>query len=87
MGADMGTVKVVEEKGSFRLVERQGRFAVVEARGGQVYDVHAEDGEREGRPDGDAGVDAVARWTGEQEARALLGELAARGDQLARRIW
>jgi len=79
-------MRVIEEKGSFRLVENGGRHAVVEVRNGQVYDVQG-DGDRAGHPDTPAGIGKVARWTGEGEARGLLKDLAARGDELAKKIW
>lgn len=79
-------MKLVEEQGSFRLVEQDGRHAVVEVRNGQVYDAHS-DGDRTGHPDTPAGIAEVARWTDEGEARALLKELAARGNDLAKTIW
>lgn len=78
-------IRVVAENGSFRLVACGGRYAVVEARGGRVYGVPCDEaGGREGASDDDGGVRSVACWTAEAEARALLGDLAARGDQLAR---
>ena len=79
-------MKVVEEQGSFRLVEHEGRHAVVEARNGKVYDVEG-DGDRTGQPDTPAGIDKVARWTDEGEARGLLKDLTAQGNDLARKIW
>ncbi|HYG88628.1 MAG TPA: hypothetical protein VD978_20475 [Azospirillum sp.] len=79
-------MRVIEEKGSFRLVENGGRHAVVEVRNGQVYDVRG-DGDRAGQPDTPAGIDTVARWTDEEQARGLLDELAARGNDLAKTIW
>lgn len=84
----MDRVSVVEEKGSFRLVACDGRFAVVEARAGQVFGMPDDaNGGREGAADTPEGTMSVARWTGEDEARALMRDLSARGDQLARRIW
>lgn len=84
----MNRVSVVEEKGSFRLVACDGRFAVVEARAGQVFGMPQDrDGGRDGAADSPEGIESVARWTGEEEARALLRDLSQRGDQLARRIW
>ncbi|CAO3435141.1 hypothetical protein [Azospirillum doebereinerae] len=81
-------VTVLEENGSFRLVASAGRYAVVETRGGRVYGVPSDEtGGREGAADDAEGVEAVARWTAEADARALLGNLAARGDQLARDLW
>ncbi len=79
-------MKVVEELGSFRLVERDGRYAVIEVRNGQVYGVQG-DSERAGQSDTPAGIDAVARWTDEGQARSLFKELAARGNDLAKTIW
>ena len=79
-------MKVVEEQGSFRLVEHDGRHAVVEARNGKVYDVE-DGGDRNGQPDTPAGIGKVARWTDEDGARGLLKDLAARGNDLARKIW
>ncbi|MBP2230989.1 hypothetical protein J2847_004300 [Azospirillum agricola] len=80
-------VTVVAENGSFRLVACQGRYAVVETRGGRVYGVPTDEaGGRDGAPDDGEGVTAVARWTGEADARALLADLATRGDQLARAL-
>ncbi|CAO3457381.1 hypothetical protein [Azospirillum sp.] len=84
----MNRVSVVEEKGSFRLVACDGRFAVVEARAGQVFGMPQDrDGGRDGAADGPEGIESVAQWTGEDEARALMRDLSQRGDQLARRIW
>lgn len=82
-------VTVVEENGSFRLVAHEGRYAVVEARGGRVYGVPSDEktGGRDGAADSDAGVESVAHWTAEAEARDLMSNLSARGDQLARDIW
>jgi len=78
-------VTVLEENGSFRLVASEGRYAVVETRGGRVYGVPCDDaGGRDGATDDAEGVEAVACWTAEADARALLANLAARGDQLAR---
>ena len=78
---------VIEENGSFRLVARNGRYAVVEARAGQVFGLPADKtGGRDGAADNTAGVEAVAHWTGEGDARALMRHLSARGDQLARDI-
>lgn len=78
-------MKVIEEQGSFRLVECDARHAVIEVRNGQVYGVQGDSG-RAGQPDTPAGIDAVARWTDEGQARSLFKELAARGDDLARTI-
>lgn len=84
----MTQVSVVEEKGSFRLVACDGRFAVVEARAGRVFGMPDDaEGDRDGASDSPDGVVSVARWTGEDEARALMRDLSERGDQLARRIW
>lgn len=84
----MTRVSVVEEKGSFRLVAGDGRFAVVEARAGQVFGLPDDPGGgRDGAADTPDGIASVARWTGEDEARALLRDLSERGDRLARRIW
>ncbi|KAA0596536.1 hypothetical protein J2848_002205 [Azospirillum lipoferum] len=84
----MTQLSVVEEKGSFRLVACDGRFAVVEIRAGQVFGMPDDaDGGRDGAADTPDGIASVARWTGEEEARALMRDLSERGDQLARRIW
>ena len=84
----MNRVSVVEDTGSFRLVACDGRFAVVEARAGQVFGMPEDrDGGRDGAADSPDGIEAVAQWTGEDEARALMHDLSQRGDQLARRIW
>ena len=84
----MNRVSVIEEKGSFRLVACGGRFAVVEARAGQVFGMPDDaDGGRDGASDSPDGIASIARWTGEDEARALMRDLSERGDQLARRIW
>lgn len=86
-GTDDG-IRVVAENGSFRLVACEGRYAVVEARGGRVYGVPCDEaGGREGASDDAGGVRSVACWTGEADARALLDDLAARGDRLARELW
>lgn len=88
MDTDSDGVTVVEENGSFQLVTCDGRYAVVEARGGRVLGVpRDDDGGREGASDDAKGVRAVARWTDEAEARALLAQLAERGNRLARNIW
>ncbi|WP_451985444.1 hypothetical protein [Azospirillum endophyticum] len=84
----MSSVSVVEEKGSFRLVACDGRFAVVEARAGQVFGMPQDpDGGRDGAADTPEGMESIGRWTGEEEARALMADLSQRGDELARRIW
>ncbi|HYD32071.1 MAG TPA: hypothetical protein VEB64_14620 [Azospirillaceae bacterium] len=83
----MSAPMIIEEKGSFRLVEQGGRYAVIEMRNGQVYDVHPADVERSGKPDTPAGIESVAQWTDEREARNLFAELTVRGDDLARGIW
>ncbi|MBK1838310.1 hypothetical protein JHL17_12880 [Azospirillum sp. YIM B02556] len=84
----MGRVSIVEETGSFRLVACDGRFAVVEARAGRVFGMPQDpDGRRDGAVDTSDGIESVARWAGEDEARALMRELCQRGDQLAQRIW
>ncbi|PWC39024.1 hypothetical protein [Azospirillum sp. TSO35-2] len=83
----MSRVSVVEESGSFRLVACDGRFAVVEARAGQVFGMPQDrDGGRDGAADSDEGIERVAHWTGEDEARALMRDLVQRGNQLARRM-
>lgn len=83
----MAKVSVVEEKGSFRLVASDGRFAVVEARAGQVFGMPDDSGGgRDGAVDTPDGMASVARWTGEDEARALMHDLSERGDRLARSI-
>ncbi len=89
--ADRDNVTMVEENGSFRLLACHGRYTVVEARGGRLYGVPRDgEGGRPGGPDGAAddadGLEIVARWTGEAAARGLLADLAARGDQLARKL-
>lgn len=84
----MTQVSVVEEMGSFRLVACDGRFAVVEARAGRVFGMPDDaEGGRDGASDSPDGVVSVARWTGEDEARALMRDLSERGDELSRRIW
>ncbi|GLR82396.1 hypothetical protein HUE56_05525 (plasmid) [Azospirillum oryzae] len=84
----MNRVSILEEKGSFRLVACDGRFAVVEARAGQVFGLPDDaEGGRDGASDSPDGIASVARWTGEDEARALMRDLSERGDELSRRIW
>lgn len=84
----MNRVSILEEKGSFRLVACDGRFAVVEARAGQVFGLPDDaEGGRDGASDSPDGIASVARWTGEDEAHALMRDLSERGDELSRRIW
>lgn len=83
----MNRVSVVDENGSFRLVACNGRFAVVETRAGQVFGVPQDrDGGRDGAVDSPDGIESVARWTGEDEARSLMRDLSRRGEELARRM-
>lgn len=90
----MPKVRTVSEHGSFRLVEREGRYAVIEARDGRVYGLHGTGhGEEDGRPsapDHPEAAEAVVppgEWSAEEDARRRFEEVAARGDELARRIW
>ena len=86
----MSNAHTVSEHGSFRLVEKDGRYAVVEARGGRVYGVQTDEGQRPSapdRPDAVAKVVDPADWTDEAEARRLFEDVANRGETLARKIW
>lgn len=89
----MSTVQTVSEHGSLRLVEREGRYAVVEARDGTLYGLHGEEGERPSAPDRPNAAEAIEAvvapgdWSTEDDARRRFEELAARGDELARKIW
>ncbi len=86
----MPTVRTVSEHGSFRLVEREGRYAVIEARDGKVYGLHGEEGGRPSAPDRPNAAEVVVApgdWSAEDDARRRFQELAAHGDDLARKIW
>jgi hypothetical protein len=82
-------MREVETRDNYILLEDGGRWAVVERRAGLYYSM------RDARRDGADPADPAALrrivgddgWSGEMEARGVLGEVAERHDRLANRIW
>lgn len=80
-------IRVVEERESWLLVADGDRYAVLERRAGRIYGL--ESSHRTGEPDSPAGMRAAAEaegWHDEAGARALFGQVVARGRELARRM-